>query len=697
MSRKWQEQEKPDSQKIQALKDPLGLGPVTAGFLVQKGIDTVKKAEAFLHPSFDQLHDPADFYQMDQAVERIQEGVFSGETILVYGDYDVDGLTSTTIMTEALTSLGADVVPYIPNRFNDGYGPNQETYKRLIEETGATLIITVDNGVSGKEPIAWAKEQGVDVVVTDHHALPDELPDAVAVVHPRHPEGKYGFGDLSGAGVAFKVAQAVLQDGMPAEDLSDLPIEFFDLVAMGAIADVVSLTDENRAFVTWGLKEIENNPRPGIAALLKGAKHQAGDRVLAETVGFKLAPRLNAIGRLGDGSLGLKLLMTKDPDEAKVLAKQVEEINDQRREISDKVFKEAKEQALSPEMADQPLLFVAGEDWHQGILGIVAARLTDVVCKPVVALTHVDGLYKGSGRSYGDFDLHAFLGDFQDDYASYGGHAGALGIAIEEDKLETVRKRVKEAGSGLTFEAEPLAVSLMVDPGMLTKDFYEQLEVLEPFGQGNSQPILGLKRVALTATSTMGKEKQHLKLAFNGGQGPVEALVFNNAELAAEGEGQKQADMAGKLGVNTFAGRTRLQLLLEDVAFPAGGANTSAAGQGVQATGQQAAGNANAGNGKKANKANPAASGKSRVLQASQAEFAQVYKYLYVHQEMNLVDNLKQVLLEVKIEEQQFKLMIQVFLDLGFVKMEAGRVLCIKQAQKKALSESRTYQRYFAG
>ncbi|MBS9334516.1 single-stranded-DNA-specific exonuclease RecJ [Fructobacillus sp. M1-13] len=675
MTRKWHRLAQPDAKKRQLLQDNLGIGPVTAGFLVQKGIETISQAKAFLEPSFDQLHDPFDFYQMDVAVERIQEAVFSGETILVYGDYDVDGLTSTTIMTEGLVSLGAEVYPYIPNRFEDGYGPNQATYERLVRETGASLIITVDNGVTGKKPIAWAKDQGVDVVVTDHHSLPEELPDAVAVIHPRHPKGEYPFGDLSGAGVAFKVVQAVLQDGMPAESLADLPTEFFDLVAMGAIADVVSLKDENRAFVTWGLKEIETNPRPGIAALLKTAKQPKDAPVLSETVGFKIAPRLNAIGRLGDASLGLDLLKVKDETEAKDLAKKVEELNNERRELVDQVFEEAKAQAMSAEQANQPVLLIAGKDWHQGVLGIVAARLTDVVAKPVVVMTKVDGVYKGSGRSYGDFDLHAFLADFQDDYTAFGGHAGALGMAMAPDKLEKVRARILQAGAELSFDEEPIAINLVMAPRMLTKDFYEQVVALEPFGEGNPQPVIGLEKVALTAVQPLGAEKKHLKLSFNGGRGPVEALAFNDPALVTLASGQKQATLAGTVGVNTFAGRTRLQLMIEDVMFPEKKEITPATPTAKKS----------------------AQVGKKRGFVRSKADFAKAYKYLYGHQEEALVLDLTKALAVLSLEEKEFKLMIQVFLDLGFVKMEEGHIRCLDRTEKRALDESTTYQRYFAG
>ncbi|GAP02724.1 single-stranded DNA-specific exonuclease [Fructobacillus pseudoficulneus] len=686
----WQLQEQPDLAISQQLQKQLNLNPVTAGFLVQNGLDSVKKAEAFLHPDFASIHDPAEFYQMDVAVERIQEGIFTGEKILVYGDYDVDGITSTAIMVETLLSLGADVTPYIPNRFTDGYGPNLATYKRLIQETGATLIITVDNGVSGNEAINWAMDAGVDVVVTDHHALPAELPNAYAIIHPLHPEGNYPFAGLSGAGVAFKVAQAILADGQPAESLVDLPTEFLDLVAMGAVADVMPLTDENRAFVTWGLKEIETKPRPGLEALLKSAKHSSGQPVLAETIGFKIAPRLNAIGRLADGQLGLDLLLTKDPEAAKAMAKQVEKLNDERRDLVESVLAEAKVQALDSTLADSNVLLVAGENWHQGILGIVAARLVDLVHKPVVVLSLVDGIYKGSGRSYAGFDLHAFLAQFSEHYVTFGGHAGALGVGIAADELATVMELVKEGAHDLTFESQPLKINLVVQPQMLTPGFYQQLSQLEPFGEGNPQPILALEDVALQGVQTMGADQQHLKLNFAGGRGQVEALAFNQPDLVKQAQGQQSATMAGKVGINTFAGKTRLQLMLEDVAFNAVQPK-SAVGQAVASATNKL---------EQAAQAIQPRSGMSLaavIRQTTNADFARLYKYLYSHQDLDVISHLESVLSELSMQEKQFKLMIQVFLDLHFVKMNAGTILCLPSTSKKPLEDSVTYQRYFAG
>ncbi|USS92362.1 single-stranded-DNA-specific exonuclease RecJ [Fructobacillus americanaquae] len=691
----WRLLDQPDQTSSQWLQEQLHLNPVTAGFLVQNGIKDVKEAQAFLHPDFQSIHDPNEFFDMEKAVERIQEAVFTAEPILVYGDYDVDGITSTAIMVETLTSLGAEVTPYIPNRFEDGYGPNLKTYQRLVEETGASLIITVDNGVGGHEAIAWAQGAGIDVVVTDHHALPETLPEAYAIIHPRHPEGNYPFTDLSGAGVAFKVAQAILADGQPAESLEDLPVEFLDLVAMGAVADVVSLTDENRAFVTWGLKQIEENPRPGLAALLKSAKHAKGQAILAETIGFKIAPRLNAIGRLTNGQLGLELLLTKDPDRAKAIAKEVEQLNDQRRTLVDTVFDQAKEQALDKKNQQNNILLIAGQDWHQGILGIVAARLAELVKKPVVVLALVDGVYKGSGRSFGDFDLHAFLQAYSDHFTSFGGHAGALGVSMVLDELPVVQSLVQQDGADLQFADQKLAVNLVVQPRLLTPDFYQQLALLEPFGQGNPQPVIAVEDVPLESVQSMGALNQHLKLNFRGGRGLVEALAFNQPELVKEAQEKRQATLAGKVGVNTFAGKTRLQLMLEDLAFVATEqGQPTPMGPAVRQVNKQVA--------QTAQTAQATVKNSSKTLaqvigQTNSQDFARLYKYLYGHQNLDIIGHLEVVLSELSMQEKQFKLMIQVFLDLGFVKMNAGTILCLPSTSKKPLANSVTYQRYFAG
>lgn len=297
MSQKnWQILSKPPEKVVRQLQTQLNIDQIAATIVAQKGYTTPETAFQYLQPSIEQLHDPMLLHDMDKVFERLTEAAFGGEKIVVYGDYDLDGVTSTAIMVEALEVLGADVTAYIPNRFSDGYGPNIDAYKRLIDD-GAQVIVTVDNGVSGHEAVAYAMNQGVDVIITDHHEMGPTLPEAFAIVHPRHPDGHYPFNDLSGVGVAFKVAQALLTDGQPIADKSELPTEMLDLVALGEIADMVSLTDENRTLVSWGLKQINDSPRPGLAALLKNAGQASHQPIISETVSFKIAPRLNAVAQ----------------------------------------------------------------------------------------------------------------------------------------------------------------------------------------------------------------------------------------------------------------------------------------------------------------------------------------------------------------------------------------------------------------
>ncbi|WP_197458757.1 DHH family phosphoesterase, partial [Weissella sp. DD23] len=301
------------------IAETFGVSELVAKILVNRGYDTIETANAFLRPGVEGLYDPFLLHDMDVAITRIMTAIDNGEKIVVYGDYDVDGITSTAIMTWALELMGADVSYYVPNRFKDGYGPNLAQYQRLAGE-GMQLLITVDNGVSGRDEVAWLMNNGVDVIVTDHHEMPAELPEAVAVVHPRHPDGAYPFGGLSGAGVAFKVASALLEE--PAD-------EVMDLAALGAVADVMELVDENRAIVAMGLANLKEDPRPGLAALLQTAGTNQAD-IDSMTIGFTIGPRLNALGRLADATDGVRLLLADDPEEASALAGQIETLNRER-------------------------------------------------------------------------------------------------------------------------------------------------------------------------------------------------------------------------------------------------------------------------------------------------------------------------------------------------------------------------------
>lgn len=649
----WHMLPKPNDKVVKQLVSQLNISQLSAMIVAQKGYDSPEAAFQYLKPSMSTLHDPMAFHDMAATIERLQEAAFGGEKIVVYGDYDMDGVTSTAIMVEALEVLGADVTAYIPNRFSDGYGPNVAAYQKLIAD-GAQLIVTVDNGVSGNEAVEYAMAQGIDVIITDHHELPATLPKAFAIVHPRHPEGNYPFGDLSGAGVAFKVAQALLSDGQTATDISELPTELLDLVALGELADMVSLTDENRVLVALGLQQINQAPRPGLSAILKNAGQKDNEPVISETVGFKIAPRINAVGRLGDADLSLKLLMSQDPEEAATLASEVEALNAQRQEIVEEVLGAAKQVALSEKYQQDKVVIVAGDSWHQGILGIVASRLVDILHKPVIVLSLVDGIYKGSGRTFGDFDLYQLMNDYHHLYATFGGHKSALGLAITPDNLKKLIEQIRSQNDQIIVKPEPIDVNLVLPPEAMTTEIYHDLQMMEPFGTDNPQPVFALKSPSVVSAVTMGNAKQHIKLKL---QNNVEVLGFNHPDwlpVVAQPNGHA---MVGTLGLNYFRGKKTLQLLLLDVDLP------------VQKDDNE----------------------------EHKRFFATLYKFIYHNQTLNFAENLDKIAKQFNISKKDLNIMVQVFIELDFVTVHDGFVKINPNTVQKSLTTSTTYQKYLAG
>ncbi|WP_337090111.1 single-stranded-DNA-specific exonuclease RecJ [Leuconostoc pseudomesenteroides] len=649
----WHMLPKPNDKVVKQLVSQLNISQLSAMIVAQKGYDSPEAAFQYLKPSMSTLHDPMVLHDMAATIERLQEAAFGGEKIVVYGDYDMDGVTSTAIMVEALEVLGADVTAYIPNRFSDGYGPNVAAYQKLIAD-GAQLIVTVDNGVSGNEAVEYAMAQGIDVIITDHHELPATLPKAFAIVHPRHPEGNYPFGDLSGAGVAFKVAQALLSDGQTATDISELPTELLDLVALGELADMVSLTDENRVLVALGLQQINQAPRPGLSAILKNAGQKDNEPVISETVGFKIAPRINAVGRLGDADLSLKLLMSQDPEEAATLASEVEALNAQRQEIVEEVLGAAKQVALSEKYQQDKVVIVAGDSWHQGILGIVASRLVDILHKPVIVLSLVDGIYKGSGRTFGDFDLYQLMNDYRYLYATFGGHKSALGLAITPDNLKKLIEQIRSQNDQIIVKPEPIDVNLVLPPEAMTTEIYHDLQMMEPFGTDNPQPVFALKSPSVVSAVTMGNAKQHIKLKL---QNNVEVLGFNHPDwlpVVAQPNGHA---MVGTLGLNYFRGKKTLQLLLLDVDLP------------VQKDDNE----------------------------EHKRFFATLYKFIYHNQTLNFAENLDKIAKQFNISKKDLNIMVQVFIELDFVTVHDGFVKINPNAAQKSLTTSTTYQKYLAG
>ena len=551
----WRFPEVSNQKAIKTLSETFGITELIAKILVNRGYDTVEAANAFLRPELSGLHDPFLLHDMDKAIERLMQAIDSGQKIIVYGDYDVDGMTSTAIMTWALELMGANVNYFVPSRFSDGYGPNLANYQKLAAE-GMQLLVTVDNGVSGKDEIAWLMAQGIDVIVTDHHELPEELPVATAIVHPRHPEGSYPFGGLSGAGVAFKVVSALLEE--PAD-------EVLDLAALGTVADVMSLTGENRIIVKQGLESLKLDPRPGVAALLAAAGTQLSD-IDSSTIGFTIAPRLNALGRLENATTGVQLLLMDEPEEAKPLADHVNALNQERQQLVTKITTAAQEQAT--QLSEDPVLVVAGENWHEGVLGIVASKLVEQTGKPTIVLNVNDDEMKGSGRSVAAFDLFTALDGHRDLMTTFGGHASAAGMTVPTNNLTALRAALRDEAAQqqlATAQKADMQIATTVTAADFTKENFDNLQVLAPFGEGNPEPLFMLDLRGVNQVKTMSEGK-HLRFIAqtDTDQLPVVAFGWGNQASALAGH-FSSLQIVGTMSQNSYRGNISYQLMLRDM------------------------------------------------------------------------------------------------------------------------------------
>ncbi|GCF93651.1 single-stranded-DNA-specific exonuclease RecJ [Enterococcus florum] len=531
-----------------------GYSKAFAEILWKRGIKTKIEFDQMLQASADDLYDPFLMHDMDKAVERIQEAILSGERILIYGDYDADGITSTSIMLEALEMLGADVQSVLPNRFIHGYGPNKNLFAEKIDE-GIQLIITVDNGVAGHEAIDYANSRQVDVIITDHHELPPTLPKAYCVVHPRHPEGKYPFGELAGAGVAFKLATALLEEP---------PVELLDLACIGTVADLVSMTGENRKIVQLGLEVIKQNQRIGLQQLLKvsGLDSQKIDET---SIGFGLGPRLNAIGRLGDPNPAIELMTTFDEENAEHLAKRLDQINQERKTIVQTITDEAMAM-VNPE---HEIHLIAGNGWNPGVLGIVAGNILKQTGRPTIVLAIDDtGSAKGSGRSTEALDLFAMLSTMRDLFTHFGGHSAAVGLTLPAGKIESLQAEMNQyvRENQINLDKGSIIVideKLKISEATLT--LITELKKLAPFGTDNPVPHFLFEGVFLNNLKMIGAEQQHVKFSLTKDGQQLDAIGFNFGGKIEEMQ-QDDTRFVGDLEINEWNGQKKVQLKLLDFA-----------------------------------------------------------------------------------------------------------------------------------
>ncbi len=489
-----------------------GYGPLLARVLAARGLADPAKAAAFLGAG-EPLSDPYLLKDMDKAVARIRQAVENGEPIVVFGDYDVDGICATAILYEHLTSMGAQVRCKLPSRDAGGYGISSEVLDGLAAK-GYTLVVTVDNGISAVAEAAHAKELGIDMVITDHHLPPDPMPQAVAVVDPNRPDDESPFKPLCGAGVAFKLC-AALEECDPAELIEP----FGELAAMGTIADVMPLTGENRTLVREGLAALRDTMRPGLQALLEASGY-TGRPITADTVSFGLAPRLNAAGRMDNAAVALKLLLCENEEQATGIAARLAEINTERQAAEQKIFAAAQAQlAADPARLRDRVIVVAGDGWHGGVIGIVASRLCEQYGRPVIVITLQDGEGRGSGRAPAGFNLHAALAACSQYLIRYGGHAAAAGLTIEEENLPAFRAALdrfaREAGPAPA--PRTLALDAAVALSELSLPAVEELGRMAPFGSGNPQPLLLIRDAVVDGVWPLGSEGRHTRVRLRQG------------------------------------------------------------------------------------------------------------------------------------------------------------------------------------
>jgi single-stranded-DNA-specific exonuclease len=563
MSFRWVFAQQDEDTRTSALKQKLGVPAKIAELLAIRGIETYDDAKLFFRPTIDRIHDPFLMKDMDQAADRLALAIRDGERVLVYGDYDVDGTTATSCLYIFLKKFGVDVDYYIPHRFKEGYGINPDGIK-YAEETGSHLIVSVDCGITAIKEALVAKEKGIDLIICDHHNVGDEIPDALAVLDPKRPDCTYPFDGLSGAGVGFKLIQGTISRlGLP----KNVAYQFLDLVAISIASDIVPIVDENRILMKEGLTMIRKKPRVGIKALLDLIKMPREDINTTKIV-FSIGPRINAAGRMGDATTAVQLMIAESEAKGKAFAHELESVNMRRRDKDSKTMEEAL--AMIDDVMDldeTSIMVLYKEDWHLGVIGIVASRLVDLYHRPAIMLSSVEGVIKGSGRSIKGFNIYNAMKKCEDLLDQFGGHEFAAGLTIKDGKLSEFKRRMNEIAyldlSESSFEPE-----LQIDTELPLEDidmkFWKLLNQFEPFGPHNLRPIFASRKVEAVGVPTI-VGNGHLKMKVKqGNSGVFDAIGFNMHEYLPFVR-KDNFDMAYVVEENHWNGRRTLQIRIKDI------------------------------------------------------------------------------------------------------------------------------------
>ncbi len=565
LKKRWTLKEPSDSKAVLALADSLNISSILADLLIKRGVTNFYEAKDYFRPSLDAIHDPFLMDGMEEATRRVIEAVTSNQKICVYGDYDVDGTCSAAIMYMFLKELDANVEVYIPNRITEGYGISL-TSVDILKERGTDLIISVDCGITAVEEVAHANKLGVDTIICDHHQPKDILPDAFAILDPLKPNDNYPFNYLSGAGIAFKLARAIADK----IGRKELVLDYLDLVALAGAADIVPLVDENRILVKEGIEKINNNPRPGIQALMKRARMTPGNLSAGQIV-FTVAPRINAVGRMGDAYRAVELFITKDYAEAERLASVLEGENFERRKVDEVTFSHAIELAREDiENNDSLGLVLHDDNWHPGVIGIVASRLVEKFYRPTIMLTTIDGVAKGSARSIVGFNIYEALQECKNLLVQFGGHKAAAGLEIKVDKIDEFRKRFNEILRE-TLTAQDVKPEVIIDQKIslhdITPKFVRILNQFAPFGPGNMRPVFLAENVNVkNMPRIVGTNHMVVSFSQNGTDRIYDSIGFNMGVFVNLIEKDKnKVDIVFTIEKIVRDGRTYPQLRLKDL------------------------------------------------------------------------------------------------------------------------------------
>ena len=558
MKSKW-EYYKIDEKKVKEIQEKYNVNSLLATILANREIEDIK---TYLEPTRHDFHNPYQMPDMEKAVERILRAIKNKEKIIIYGDYDVDGITSITVLKSFFKDLNTEVGEYIPNRLNEGYGLNKEAIKKIAAQ-GYNLMITVDCGITGIEEIDYAKSLGVETIVTDHHEPGQHLPNAIAVVDCKRKDNQYPFRELAGVGVAFKLCQAISQKLYLDEKQY---LKYLDIVALGTISDIVPLKDENRVITKLGLMLIKQTHNYGLIALLNLAGYR---RIDSTAISFGVAPRINACGRMGFANEALDLLLSTNPRDALQKAKNIAKYNNDRQEYEKIIYNEAIKQIEENKLQEKNSIVLGGNGWHHGVVGIVASKITDLYYKPCLLICYENGedIGKGSGRSIAGFDLHEALTECEDILHGFGGHSMAVGLSINRENLPKLKEKFEELAKMAHLEetAPTINIDSVLNIDNVNKEMIESLSLLEPLGEANKMPIFAFKNLKIDSIRSL-TEGKHLKLILRSNNNTyVNAIGFNLGYMVDEFVIGDKVDVAGCLEINSFNGTDSVQINLKDI------------------------------------------------------------------------------------------------------------------------------------